>query len=551
MKHLDDQNAKPNIPPPANKKGMASTIEKGNLMNNRMKKTASCAAILAIALIVGLFGNSLGVVYAQQDITKTKPLPADYKADLAVADDAVKVNTDPKWMADRLAIMNTVMSYSHLLDERHFEEWGKLFTDDIVLEVIVPGAGAVRAKGHALFYELVAKRYAAPTAAKRRHFQGNVHVTEQTATTARILVYMMITTVPNRDRQDVLTSGTYDGTLRKMPDGTWRINRWSIVCDAPVSPIDITGLEEQVEFLPDPSNLPHPGAVLGPIKGGITLANHPMGMPFNGPMYENNETGGWKWEDSDFIIVDYITDAKAAAAFLPEQMTTFPIAEMPGKALVKLLFADYRKVTSLGPYKELIVQIPALYKGNLSMYIPAIYVDSDRAMSSGREIGGYPKKLAKIDIEQFGNEWRASLERDGKRIISISSRQGAKLTATPLPADKQVILPFPYNLTFPLPAPTGKPQEVLPLPLTSLQVIPGIGSDKPEPALARLLFANWQMYGTFYKGEAASLKISPSENDPIYKLPVMQVLDSMHGYGGLNAFFKDVSVLEDLTPKKK
>jgi hypothetical protein len=44
--------------------------------------------------------------------------------------------------------------------------------------------------------------------------------------------------------------------------------------------------------------------------------------------------------------------------------------------------------------------------------------------------------------------------------------------------------------------------------------------------------------------------ISPAENDPIYKLPVMKVLDSLQGYGGPNAYWKDVVVLEDLLKKK-
>lgn len=130
-----------------------------------------------------------------------------------------------------------------------------------------------------------------------------------------------------------------------------------------------------------------------------------------------------------------------------------------------------------------------------------------------------------------------------------SSRRGATLLSTPLPADKQVVLPFPFNMTFPLPAPTGKPQEFIPLPLTSLRVIPGFGKDNPEPVVTQLLLANWQLYGTFYQGEATSLVISPAENDPTYKLPVMKVMGSLQGYGGLNAYWKDIIVLDDLLKK--
>ena len=149
-------------------------------------------------------------------------------------------------------------------------------------------------------------------------------------------------------------------------------------------------------------------------------------------------------------------------------------------------------------------------------------------------------------MERYGSEWDAYLERDGTRIISLSSRRGSSLVSTPLPADKKVDLPYPYNMTFPLPPPTGQPQDFIPLPLASLQVIPGIGTTEPTPIVARLIGSDWQLFGTFYQGEGTSLAIRPSGNDPISNLPVMKVLGSLHGYGGLNLCWKDVHVLADL-----
>ena len=177
---------------------------------------------------------------------------------------------------------------------------------------------------------------------------------------------MNIATTPPGGPYHPLTSGTYDGTLRKQPDGTWKLSRWYIHVDAPITPLDITGLEDKIEMLPDPQNLPQPGAVLGPIKGDITLKNHPLGMPYNGPLYANTPEGGWHWENTDVILVDVLTDAKTAAGFLPENTTTYPIPDLPGKSLMKLMFADYKK-TSIGPYKKVVVQIPALHKGQLSL----------------------------------------------------------------------------------------------------------------------------------------------------------------------------------------
>jgi hypothetical protein len=55
-----------------------------------------------------------------------------------------------------------------------------------------------------------------------------------------------------------------------------------------------------------------------------------------------------------------------SSSVLPASYAPHVRALLPGKSLMKLMFADYKK-TSLGPYKEVVVQIPALYKGQLSL----------------------------------------------------------------------------------------------------------------------------------------------------------------------------------------
>jgi acetoacetate decarboxylase len=125
----------------------------------------------------------------------------------------------------------------------------------------------------------------------------------------------------------------------------------------------------------------------------------------------------WNWTGVDFVLVDYLTDAKSAAAFLPEGMTTLPIPELPGYSAVKQIWAHYED-SSFGPYNELFVLIPALHNGQLSLYNPLIYVDRDSAMSGGREIGGWPKKIGDIRTERAGDDYRLSFSRNGQRLVS-------------------------------------------------------------------------------------------------------------------------------------
>src|SRR4029078_12981212 len=92
--------------------------------------------------------------------------------------------------------------------------------------------------------------------------------------------------------------------------------------------------------------------------------------------------------------------------------------------------------------------------------------------------------------------------------------------------------PFPYNLTLPLPEPTGSSQ---PLPFSTIctRVIPDAGGG--SFGLTQLPGWKW----TLERGEIwaadASLSFRPSDNDPLAHLPVNQILDAVVFYGDMYA----------------
>jgi len=99
----------------------------------------------------------------------------------------------------------------------------------------------------------------------------------------------------------------------------------------------------------------------------------------------------WVWNNIDMAIIDYLTPEVAAAEVLPADAQLIAISDLPGHAAVKLVFAKYRGGT-LAPYNEVVLGIPCLYKEQLAMYVPFIYVTTDDAMASGRELGGFPRR---------------------------------------------------------------------------------------------------------------------------------------------------------------
>jgi len=193
--------------------------------------------------------------------------------------------------------------------------------------------------------------------------------------------------------------------------------------------------------------------------------------------------------------------------------------------------------------------IPCLFNGQVFLHVPLIYVDNDAAMAGGREIGGWPKKMATISMDRVGDEYRCSFERRGERLASARMHVGGKLFSTPLPADKAISLPYPYNMTFMLPPPTGKPQPTVPLPTTTIKLVPGVGAGDPTPAVARLIGAPWHMKGNFYSGSGASISYRPSEKDPVSKLPIVKTLGAMYFEGGMSLALKDMTVLDDMLKK--
>ncbi len=130
------------------------------------------------------------------------------------------------------------------------------------------------------------------------------------------------------------------------------------------------------------------------LRGKLTKENFGPSMPSYAPTYPAFGPEGWDWLDIDAILIDYMTDAESAAEWLPAQCELISIPMAPSQTAVKMVFADYRAGT-LPPYKEAIQTIPCLYKGQMYLYVAQIWVDTDSAMTSGREAGGYPKKLAR------------------------------------------------------------------------------------------------------------------------------------------------------------
>ncbi len=273
------------------------------------------------------------------------------------------------------------------------------------------------------------------------------------------------------------------------------------------------------------ASLPKVDGPEGPQKGAITLDNHGFSMPSAGPLWPPDPV--WHFDDCETFMVDYVTDTASAAAAIPSDCTTIPIPDMPGYSMVKVLWNNMRD-SSMGPYFECIMAVPVMVGDIPTMYVPFIWVTNDQATAAGREGAGFPKKIADIDLTRYGNQAIAITERGlvptTRMRISATGQIADKLVSTPIAKGEKVELPYPQNMTLPLPSTENEACTAIPFPTLTWRFFRDVGFDKPAPVMSQLVNAVWQMDGTAYNVTDCSIDLRGVENDPVDMLPVRGVI---------------------------
>ncbi|MCD6047307.1 MAG: adc [Gammaproteobacteria bacterium] len=98
--------------------------------------------------------------------------------------------------------------------------------------------------------------------------------------------------------------------------------------------------------------------------------------------------GPYRFIDREYLIITYETDPDALRAVLPSCLTF----EEP---IVKFEFIRMPDSTGFGSYTESGQVIPVLYNGKKGGYVHSMYLDCEAPIAAGREIWGFPKKLAR------------------------------------------------------------------------------------------------------------------------------------------------------------
>lgn len=108
-------------------------------------------------------------------------------------------------------------------------------------------------------------------------------------------------------------------------------------------------------------------------------------MPLTSPAYP---VGPYKFYNREYLIITYRTDMDKLRALVPEPL-------MVEEPLVKYEFIRMPDSTGFGNYTESGQVIPVTFNGRKGSYTHCMFLDDHPPIAGGRELWGFPKKLAK------------------------------------------------------------------------------------------------------------------------------------------------------------
>ena len=107
-------------------------------------------------------------------------------------------------------------------------------------------------------------------------------------------------------------------------------------------------------------------------------------MPLTSPSYP---PGPYRFRQREYLIIAYRTDREKLRALVPEPLEV-------SEPIVKYEFIRMPDSSGFGDYTESGQVIPVSFRGKKGGYTHCMFLNDDSPISGGRELWGFPKKLA-------------------------------------------------------------------------------------------------------------------------------------------------------------
>ncbi len=161
-------------------------------------------------------------------------------------------------------------------------------------------------------------------------------------------------------------------------------------------------------------------------------------IPINAPLY--NEPP-YKYRNANTILCLFRTTKECLDKVIP-----YPL--IPNSHNIVYAWVNHLpRTTGFCHYREMFITIPVEYPGKdgkiAGNYNAHLYLDNDSPIGAGREIYGYPKKIARVHFSEQEDVLTRSVERGGQEIFNVSVRPLKSVSLDPLDPDiAQLALPF-------------------------------------------------------------------------------------------------------------
>ena len=215
-------------------------------------------------------------------------------------------------------------------------------------------------------------------------------------------------------------------------------------------------------------------------------------MPLTSPAYP---IGPYRFYQREFLIVTYRTDPQKLREFVPEPL-------MVEEPLVKFEFIRMPDSTGFGDYTECGQVIPVTFKGRKGGYSHCMFLDDHPPIAGGRELWGFPKKLAKPTLRAQIDTLVGTLDYGPVRIAT--GTMGYKHKSADLAAVKASLL----------------------APNFLLKIMPHVDGTPRICEIVEYYLEDIDLKGA-WTGPAA-LSLAPHALAPIAELPVLEVVSGIH-----------------------
>lgn len=215
-------------------------------------------------------------------------------------------------------------------------------------------------------------------------------------------------------------------------------------------------------------------------------------MPLTNPAYP---PGPYRFINREFLIITYRTDIEKLREIVPEPLeVTDPI--------VKYEFIRMPDSTGFGDYTETGQVIPVSFKGRKGGYVHCMFLNDEAPIAGGRELWGFPKKLADVSLRPEIDTLVGTL--DYGRVRVATGTMGYKHK----PADLEAV------------------KASLAAPSWLVKIIPHVDGSPRICELVEYYLEDVTLKGA-WTGPAA-LSLTAHALAPVASLPVLEVVSAVH-----------------------